>query len=143
MLQSVLPSEVVAAEYLQSFAALSAPFIDLEDVLEANRTHWARPQVDSRRPDSATRSMGVLPECSKCRGGRFMDERTDVMVPAYDWRYLASHVFKVIGTALRRAGYACPALYDTLQPDASLYGPYNEHPCADLPAYDSSLLAVP
>jgi len=133
MIGGLLPSEVVAAEYVNAFIDLASPLLDASAVMTLNRTYHASMLFDSRRPDAAARSLGVLPNCSKCTGGLFTDNRTHERVAPNDWRFLAAHVFRFIGFALQQAGGSCPALFDPDDPTHSLYGPWNERPCAPLP----------
>lgn len=141
MLQGELPSEIVAGEYIGTFASLSSTIVDIHRLDELQKQYYSSMMIDARHPHVPTREYGVWNICSRCdEDGTFIDERTKVRVHSMDYRYQATHVFRWIGFVLSDIGYMCEELWDPKQPSKTIYGPYEPRQCSPLPDSTPSLL---
>jgi hypothetical protein len=134
MLNGTLPSETVALHYIDSFMELVAPLVDMETLIQYNRTFDAMMVIDPRHPAAATRQHGLINTCTRCTNGAFIDERTHRHVRVYDWRFQAARAFAFIGYALAQLGHECTGLWNPAEPQHLNYGPYSRRPCAPLPS---------
>ena len=86
---------------------------------------------DERRPHDPTRASGLKPNCFRCDGqGHFVDFSSGERAPLVDRRFDAVQTLRLLGYLLHAAGYACPPLFDSLEPFAPAYGPdYRDEVC--------------
>jgi hypothetical protein len=122
---------MVSADYVDIFLARMTPLLDDAAAVAANATFQSTLLFDERRPHDPTRTHGVKPNCARCDGdGHFTDYTTGLRSPVFDRRFDAVQTLRLLGYMLHTAGYACPELYDDLDPFAPAYGPdYRDEVC--------------